>query len=363
MVESNYDILGIPDDSSQQIVRESFRKLALQHHSDRGGDDEQFKKIKLAFEELKIGKKYPDTRAEKQRKARFYTDDLDEDKIKRNLILSHDISQEMKQAQEWAAALNRADATGIRLFGLKEMGEIELERKANKALSIKGKYWAGQLEYAGPIIMWGSITNPYFSNNEEHKTHIISKHGNFTLMDPIPNKYDIDSGAKITAENGNIIVGSVSGIKQVLPDPDGKVGLAITKEHYSMLYAPKGKIVAGNIRETVKLEADSIDVLNLVDNVKVKGRNISVYGTKVNYNVEFELLKGGSIRFHDTGSCYDISNDATIKLENGKKFYLSDLKTSGMVGFGKEITYDYLDNLGTEVKDWSFKIGFSKRKK
>jgi len=51
----------------------------------------------------------------------------------------------------------------------------------------------------------------------------------------------------------------------------------------------------------------------------------------------------------------------TINLENGKKFYLSDLKTSGMVGFGKEITYDYLDNLGAEVKDWSFKIGFSKR--
>ncbi len=129
-----------------------------------------------------------------------------------------------------------------------------------------------------------------------------------------------------------------------------------------MLYAPKGKIVAGNIRETVKLEADSIDVLNLIDNVKVKGRNISVYGTKVNYNVEFELLKGGSIRFHDAGSCYDISSDAIIKLENGKKFYLSNLKTSGMIGFGKEITYDYLDKLGVEVKGWSFKIGFSKAK-
>jgi len=52
LVESNYDILGVQNDSSQQIVREAFRKLALQHHSDRGGDDERFKKIKLAFEEL-----------------------------------------------------------------------------------------------------------------------------------------------------------------------------------------------------------------------------------------------------------------------------------------------------------------------
>jgi thymidylate synthase ThyX len=59
MVESNYDILDITDGSSRVEIRTAFRKLVLEHHSDRGGDDEQFKKIKQAFDDLKIGKKYP----------------------------------------------------------------------------------------------------------------------------------------------------------------------------------------------------------------------------------------------------------------------------------------------------------------
>ena len=61
MVESNYDILGISDGASQKEIRSAFRKLALEHHSDRGGDDEKFKRIKLAFEDLKQGKKYSDS--------------------------------------------------------------------------------------------------------------------------------------------------------------------------------------------------------------------------------------------------------------------------------------------------------------
>ena len=47
----------------------------------------------------------------------------------KNLLLSQDISREMKTAQEWAAALNRAGAVGQRLFGSKELGQMEFERK------------------------------------------------------------------------------------------------------------------------------------------------------------------------------------------------------------------------------------------
>ena len=71
MMESNYDILGIPDGASQIEIRDAFRKLALEHHSDRGGDDEKFKRIKLAFEDLKNGKKYPDSSDEKYKKLNF----------------------------------------------------------------------------------------------------------------------------------------------------------------------------------------------------------------------------------------------------------------------------------------------------
>jgi hypothetical protein len=331
----------------------------LEHHSDRGGDDEKFKRIKLAFEDLKRGKKYPDLPEEAHKKSRFYSGDSEEEKRRKNLLLSKDVAREIKIAEEWAAALNRVDSTGVRLFGSKELGELEFERKANKALSIKGKYWAGQLTYDGPIIMWGSITNPYFSDKEEHKTHIRVTHGNFKLIDPIENKYDIENGAKITADNGDIIVGSVSGTKELLPDPQGRVGMHVIKEHFTHLNAPKGKIIAGNIRETVRLEAETVVVINLVDNIKIKGKNILVYGSKVNYNVEFVLLAGGKIRFYDEGSGFDISDDAIIRLENGKQFRLRELKGAQMIGYGgKEITYDYLDS---KEKNHAKKVGLGFR--
>ena len=62
---------------------------------------------------------------------------------------------------------------------------------------------------------------------------------------------------------------------------------------------PRGKIVAGFIRNTVKLESDTIMVINLEDHVLIKGRNISILGSKVTYDVEIELMKDGMIKFHD----------------------------------------------------------------
>ena len=105
MVQSNYEILGIRDGATKSEIRDSFRKLVLEHHSDRGGDDEQFKKIKQAFDDLKLGKKFPDSPEEKTKKSRFYSGDSDEEKRKRNLILSRDVAKEVVRAQEWYASL------------------------------------------------------------------------------------------------------------------------------------------------------------------------------------------------------------------------------------------------------------------
>jgi len=77
-------------------------------------------RIKQAFDDLKIGKKYPDSKEERKRKSRVYAYESEEEKRKRNLILSADIAQELKRAEEWVAALNRVDATDTRLFGSKE---------------------------------------------------------------------------------------------------------------------------------------------------------------------------------------------------------------------------------------------------
>jgi len=364
MVQSNYEILGVSENATRIEIRDAFRKLVLEHHSDRGGDDEQFKKIKRAFDDLKLGKKYPDSPEEKTKKSRFYSGDSEEEKRKRNLILSHDVAEEVKRAQEWAAALSRTDTTGVRLFGSKELGQLEFERKATKALSIKGKFWAGNLSYDGSVMMWGSISNPYFSDNQNERTRIHVINGKLSLIDPIENGYVIENGAKITVDNGDIIVGDVFGKKETLPDPSGKVGMFITMEHFTELKALKGKIVAGYIRNTVKLEADEIMVINLVDNVKVKGRNISILGSKVTYDVEITLMKGGKIKFHDQGSGFDISDDAILCLDNGKDFRLHDLKKSKLIGYGgTEITYEYLDNIGVkkpkgETKSWRTKLGF-----
>ena len=40
MVESNYDILEIVEGSTEKEIRDGFRRLALQFHSDKGGDNE-----------------------------------------------------------------------------------------------------------------------------------------------------------------------------------------------------------------------------------------------------------------------------------------------------------------------------------
>ena len=67
--------------------------------------------------------------------------------------------------------------------------------------------------------------------------------------------------------------------------------------------------------------------------------------SKVTYDVEFFLKVNGKIRFYDQGSGFDISDDATIQLENGKRFKIRDLKHANMISNGgKDITYEYLDN-------------------
>ena len=128
---------------------------------------------------------------------------------------------------------------------------------------------------------------------------------------------------------------------------------------FSELLAPHGKIITGDVRETVYLDGDDIAVLNLIDNVKLKGRKIQIFGSKVSYDVFIELKKGGVLRFFDRGSGFDISDDAILKLENGKEFFLDELKNKKLIGFGgQDMTYDLLDNLESSpsTSNWSSKL-------
>lgn len=45
---NHYQILGIPNNSSQADIKAAYRKLAMIHHPDRGGDPEMFKAVNTA---------------------------------------------------------------------------------------------------------------------------------------------------------------------------------------------------------------------------------------------------------------------------------------------------------------------------
>ena len=383
MVESNYDVLGIIEGSTEKEIRDAFRRLALQFHSDRGGENEQFIKIKQAYDDLKIGKKYPETDYEKLKNSKVYSSESEADVRRKNQILGQELFKEMKTAEEWASALNDSNTTASRLFGSKTLGEIELERKANGALSIKGNFMAGSFSYDGPIIMQGSITSPSWTQEFQTNIHLTS--GDFKFINPLENKYKIDNGAKITVDNGNVVVGNVYGRKFRVEDPI-RVGVFQIQEHRTHISAPNGKIIAENLTNTVLVEADSVIVLNVEDDVIISAREILFYGGKLTYDSEIKLKKGGTLRFFENFSIQGLSGDAIIKLENGKKIRLFDLKTkkikdladefapnkenynkdATLVGHGFTITYAMLDNLSLkptkkQKQSWASKFGFSKK--
>jgi curved DNA-binding protein CbpA len=51
-MESYYRILNLSENCSRNEVVDAYRKLAVIHHPDKGGDSEKFKKISRAYEIL-----------------------------------------------------------------------------------------------------------------------------------------------------------------------------------------------------------------------------------------------------------------------------------------------------------------------
>lgn len=49
MSENLYDILGVQKSASLDDIKKSYKKLAIKHHPDKGGDEEIFKKISNAY--------------------------------------------------------------------------------------------------------------------------------------------------------------------------------------------------------------------------------------------------------------------------------------------------------------------------
>jgi curved DNA-binding protein len=55
---SPYQVLGLTPGASDDEVKKAYRTLAMKHHPDRGGDENEFKKIKEAYEAITSGNAY-----------------------------------------------------------------------------------------------------------------------------------------------------------------------------------------------------------------------------------------------------------------------------------------------------------------
>jgi curved DNA-binding protein len=52
-----YDILGVNEDASQDDIKKAYKKLAMTHHPDRGGDNKKFQEISQAYDTLSDAQK------------------------------------------------------------------------------------------------------------------------------------------------------------------------------------------------------------------------------------------------------------------------------------------------------------------
>jgi molecular chaperone DnaJ len=51
-MENYYEILGVNENATSDEIKKTYRKLAMEHHPDKGGNEENFKKISEAYDIL-----------------------------------------------------------------------------------------------------------------------------------------------------------------------------------------------------------------------------------------------------------------------------------------------------------------------
>ena len=59
-MKNYYDILGVPEDASNDQIKKAFNEIAKKEHPDRGGDESKFKEANEAYDTLKSSQKRHD---------------------------------------------------------------------------------------------------------------------------------------------------------------------------------------------------------------------------------------------------------------------------------------------------------------
>ena len=51
-MENYYETIGVAENATQEEIKKAYKKKAILHHPDKGGDEEMFKKISVAFDTI-----------------------------------------------------------------------------------------------------------------------------------------------------------------------------------------------------------------------------------------------------------------------------------------------------------------------
>ena len=94
----HYNTLGVPRDADHDTIKKAYRKLAMQHHPDKGGDISKFQKISEAYDTLSdVDKRLAyDNPATRQQNFQGFPQDFNVNGVNLNDLFGHIFGQNQR---------------------------------------------------------------------------------------------------------------------------------------------------------------------------------------------------------------------------------------------------------------------------